>query len=269
MNAGAHVLVEKPMCMTVEEADQMIQASKQNNVKLGLVHSFIFTPAVRNALKEVKKGTIGDLIKVDTVISIKSLLEWEKAPGFPKWYYGLQGGLFGEILPHGLYIQLAFLGHVEKILGVTSGENSGKLTPFSELLVVMKCNKGVGNMFLSTRIQTPHTVLFVRAVGSKGVLYVSVPSATLTLTKMRSSISMVERALFNLEPAGQLLSGTIAMPAKMLSRSFKPHMTHNIIIKEFVENVRHGREPPVTAEEGREVIKATDMIWKNVLDWSK
>ena len=118
MKAGCHVLVEKPMCMTVREADRMIEASKQSNVKLGVVHSFLFNPAISEALAGVRKGEIGDLLWVDTVISINSLLKWKDAPGFPEWYYSLSGGLFGEIIPHGIYVQLAFLGNIRKAFGV-------------------------------------------------------------------------------------------------------------------------------------------------------
>jgi len=33
-NNGKHVLVEKPMCLSIEEADKMVEASKRNNVKI-------------------------------------------------------------------------------------------------------------------------------------------------------------------------------------------------------------------------------------------
>ena len=38
MEAGCHVLVEKPMATSVHEADQMIEISKKHNVKLCVVH---------------------------------------------------------------------------------------------------------------------------------------------------------------------------------------------------------------------------------------
>ena len=138
LNAGCNVLAEKPMCMTVKEADQMIEAAKRNNRKLGIIHSFLFTPGIQKALKQVRQGKIGDLLWVDTVISIKSLLDWVNAPGFPQWYSKLPGGIFGEIIPHGLYIQLAFLGSPRKTLGMTrKAQNADDLIPFSQLQGVL------------------------------------------------------------------------------------------------------------------------------------
>ena len=39
IESGCHVLVEKPMAMTTKEADEMIRASKDSKVKLGVVHN--------------------------------------------------------------------------------------------------------------------------------------------------------------------------------------------------------------------------------------
>ncbi|MBS3964759.1 MAG: Gfo/Idh/MocA family oxidoreductase [Methylomonas sp.] len=45
--AGAHVLVEKPITVTVEEADELIAVAKDNNVILQVGHLERFNPAVR------------------------------------------------------------------------------------------------------------------------------------------------------------------------------------------------------------------------------
>lgn len=267
MNAGCHVLTEKPMCMTVQEADRMIEASKQNNVKLGVVHSFLFNPAIRRALIGVKKGEIGNLLWVDTVISINSLLKWKDVPGFPKWYYSLSGGLFGEIIPHGIYVQLAFLGNIRKAFGVArrNGKES-KLVPFTDLHVTMDCENGTGGLFISTRMLTPHTLVNVRVVGSEGMYYINVPAATVVKAKLQTSDSISARTSMNIGPASRMIYDTLRLGVKTISGSIKPHMSHNTLIREFVERVQNGREPPVTSEEGKEVVRAEEMVWKSILD---
>ena len=47
LNAGTHVLVEKPITVTVEEADDLIAIAKQKNVILFVGHLERFNPAVR------------------------------------------------------------------------------------------------------------------------------------------------------------------------------------------------------------------------------
>ena len=266
MNAGCNVMVEKPMCMNVEEADKMIKAAKENNVKLGVIHSFLFTPPIRKALENVKEGKIGKLLWTDTVVSIKSLLKWQNAVGFPDWYRTLPGGLFGEILPHGLYVQLAFLGKVKRVIGVTRNfENATDLIPFSEIQVNMEGENGLGGLCMTSRFDSPYTIAMVRVVGSRGILIVNVPAASVVNIEYSNSASAFSRASMNIKPAFQYIASTISSASKTLVGSTQHHMTHRILMDGFIESVLTGSEPLVTAEDGKEVIRATDMIWKNIL----
>ncbi len=62
--AGKNVFVEKPMCMTVSEADAMIEAAKKNNVKLGVCHQNRSGRNYRLMKKMIDAGEIGDLWRV-------------------------------------------------------------------------------------------------------------------------------------------------------------------------------------------------------------
>jgi len=267
MEAGCNVIVEKPMCMTVEEADEMIKTAEQNNVKLGVIHSFLFTPAIQKALRKVKNGEIGKLLWTDTLVSIKSLLKWQNAPGFPEWYKNLPGGLFGEIIPHGLYVQLAFLGKVKKVFGVTeSAGNVTDLVPFSDLQVTMKCENGLGGLYISSRLASPYTLMTVRVVGSHGILTANVPAASIISTETSNSTSAFSRAAMSIKPAAQHLANTVSLAAATLLGSAKRHMTHKILMEGFIESVLKGLDPLVTAEDGKEVVRATNLIWEKIFN---
>lgn len=54
LNAGAHVLVEKPITVTVEEANELIQIAKKQNVILQVGHLERFNPAIMGLDKEEK-----------------------------------------------------------------------------------------------------------------------------------------------------------------------------------------------------------------------
>ncbi|MEE9326305.1 MAG: Gfo/Idh/MocA family oxidoreductase [Cocleimonas sp.] len=54
LNAGTHVLVEKPMTVTVEEADELIAISKEKSVILQVGHLERFNPAIMGLDKEAK-----------------------------------------------------------------------------------------------------------------------------------------------------------------------------------------------------------------------
>jgi predicted dehydrogenase len=57
---GVHVLCEKPMALTSDECRSMIRKCETNGVKLMIAYRLHFEPATLNALKDVKKGKIGE-----------------------------------------------------------------------------------------------------------------------------------------------------------------------------------------------------------------
>lgn len=64
--AGKHVLCEKPMAMNVAECERMIEACKQNNVKLMVGHMVRLSPLVKRMKELVQSGAIGKIIRAES-----------------------------------------------------------------------------------------------------------------------------------------------------------------------------------------------------------
>jgi len=61
--AGKHALVEKPMAITMAEADEMIAECEAANVKLGAVFQHRFDPAAQCIRKAIDEGRLGKLVR--------------------------------------------------------------------------------------------------------------------------------------------------------------------------------------------------------------
>ncbi|WP_295723081.1 Gfo/Idh/MocA family protein [uncultured Methanobrevibacter sp.] len=59
---GKHVLVEKPIAFTLEEAEEMIEAAHKKGVILGTGHVERFNPAVQKAKELIGNDVIGDIV---------------------------------------------------------------------------------------------------------------------------------------------------------------------------------------------------------------
>lgn len=92
---GKHVIVEKPMALTVEEADRMIQATDENGVKLMICHPVRFTETMRQLKQNIEKGNIGELHGINST-------NHGKNPG--GWFVNkaLSGG--GALVDHTIHI---------------------------------------------------------------------------------------------------------------------------------------------------------------------
>ena len=61
---GCHVFLEKPMCQTLEQADEMIAALEKKNLKLAIAHQTRYSPTLVHARQLIAEGGLGDLIEL-------------------------------------------------------------------------------------------------------------------------------------------------------------------------------------------------------------
>lgn len=66
-NAGKHVMTEKPLCITLDEAKEIAAAVKANGVTLMCAHNQMFEPAPRTARQWIRDGKIGRVFSLRTV----------------------------------------------------------------------------------------------------------------------------------------------------------------------------------------------------------
>jgi predicted dehydrogenase len=95
LEAGCHVLVEKPMAIQVAEADAMIEAATRNQRLLGVIFQHRFRPEIRTAHKLLQEGLLGNIQRVDlTAIWTRSHAYFAQAPWRGTW-----AGEGGGVLP--------------------------------------------------------------------------------------------------------------------------------------------------------------------------
>ena len=56
-----HVLIEKPMALSIEDATELADLASKNKVNVMVGHVLLFHPAIRKIKKLIKSGSIGDL----------------------------------------------------------------------------------------------------------------------------------------------------------------------------------------------------------------
>ena len=62
LEAGKHVVVEKPLCLTLDEADALCAAATRHGVTLGYAENLCFAPLYRRARDLVRDGAVGRVL---------------------------------------------------------------------------------------------------------------------------------------------------------------------------------------------------------------
>ncbi|MBN2312540.1 MAG: Gfo/Idh/MocA family oxidoreductase [Sedimentisphaerales bacterium] len=61
---GCHVFLEKPICQTLEQADEMVAALEAKNLKLAIAHQTRYSPTVQHAQRLIAEGGLGDIVEL-------------------------------------------------------------------------------------------------------------------------------------------------------------------------------------------------------------
>lgn len=86
LDAGKHVLVEKPITPTVREAERLVSLARKKGLVLAVDHTFIYTGAIRRIKEFVSAGELGDVYYFDSVRVNLGLFQhdvnviWDLAP---------------------------------------------------------------------------------------------------------------------------------------------------------------------------------------------
>jgi predicted dehydrogenase len=86
LSAGKHVLVEKPLATSVDDAEAMVAAADDNDVQLMVGHTFEYNPAVRQLRDIIRSGELGRVLYVDSARLSLGLYQrdvnviWDLAP---------------------------------------------------------------------------------------------------------------------------------------------------------------------------------------------
>jgi predicted dehydrogenase len=98
LEAGLHVLVEKPLAASVNEAQALVTLAERVGRVLMVDHTYLFSPAVRRIKSLIEEGELGELYYVDSVRINLGLFQHDI-------------NVIWDLAPHDLAIVSYLLGH--------------------------------------------------------------------------------------------------------------------------------------------------------------
>jgi UDP-N-acetylglucosamine 3-dehydrogenase len=163
---GINVLVEKPVADTIENADEIIKAARDNKVKLMLGHVERFNPAIIKLKELINSGLLGNVVS----ISAKRV-----GPYSPRIR---DVGIVIDLGTHDVDIMSYLYG--EKVREVYALAGSVVHSYEDHAIITLNFNNG-GSGVIDTNWLTPHKVRSLTVIGSKGIAEVNYIEETLRI----------------------------------------------------------------------------------------
>ena len=158
LEAGCHVLCEKPISNSIEDGRRMVAAAKKNDRCFALDFNHRFTPAARTAKKWQDEGRIGDLLFCNMALWIGKPQPLESP------YYHLKA-----LNPHSCEIIRYFMGDVEAVQCFAMMAPGRNIWSTASINMKFKCG-AVGHLTSSYDIARGHPMERCEVAGLKGRL---------------------------------------------------------------------------------------------------
>ena len=99
LNAGKHIICDKPICTHLDELETIEKLAKEKNLKICCMLDLRYMPQISEVCKIVQNGGIGNIINVS--FTGQHCLDYGNRPG---WYFekGKHGGTINDIAIHGV-----------------------------------------------------------------------------------------------------------------------------------------------------------------------
>lgn len=259
MRAGCHVLVEKPMALSSEDAKSMITVATEQGVKLGTNHNYLFKPSIQKARELVRSGAIGRVVYVDSYYGLAGESGSYGGVEGTHWAHRLPGGAFTNFLPHLIYLQMEFLSGLESVAGVVlshGGADSGFPT---EMTVLVQGRAASGSMAISM-LAKPYAK-FIDIYGTNGIIHADLVREICTLHQNRRLPRMLGKVVFALEDSLQLSTGVAQNAMNVLTGRMRDMPELPIIFGKFYDSIRNDLSPPVSGDEGRRMVEVLEEVW--------
>lgn len=115
MKKGASAVVEKPMAMSIDDANEMIKVAKENNVKLAVCHQNRFNKPVQRLREAIEANKFGKIINgTARILWNRNMGYYEQAPWRGTW--ALDGGTLMNQCIHNIdLLQWMMGGEIERV----------------------------------------------------------------------------------------------------------------------------------------------------------
>jgi predicted dehydrogenase len=112
LEAGKHVLVEKPMATSLPEAAQLVELAKRSHGHLVCAPFVILSPTYRSISQRVRGGAIG------RVLSARARYGWA-GPWWSEWFYRAGGGCMFDLGVYCFTSLTGLIGPAQRVTAMT------------------------------------------------------------------------------------------------------------------------------------------------------
>jgi UDP-N-acetyl-2-amino-2-deoxyglucuronate dehydrogenase len=261
-NAGKHILIEKPMALSVTDCDRMIEAARTNRVKLGIISQRRLYEPVQRLKQAIEAGKLER-----PVLATLHLLGW-RGPEYyamADWrgtWAGEGGGVLVNQAVHQLDLLTWLMGPIDRVSSEVANLNHPEIEVEDTAVAVLRFQSGALGSIVVSNSQHPGLWGRIHIHGSNGAsIGVQTDGGSMFVSGITTSVEAPVNDLWTIPDESHLLQTWQAEDrARVANLDVMTHY-HGLQINNFIQAILEDHEPMVSGADGRQAIRLIEAIY--------
>jgi len=252
IEAGANLIIEKPIALSLEDADEIINKAKEKNVKVSACHQNRFNKSIQKIREAVEEERFGRLLHGTAHIRWNRGEDYyTQAPWRGTWEQD-GGALMNQCIHNIDLLRWMMGGEITEVVGMTDNLKHGFIEAEDLGLALIKFSNGSYGIVEGTTNIFPTNL--------EETLYIF--GDTGTVKAGGKSVNIIEEWLFadNKDNPEEVKAKYQENPPSVYG------FGHNPLYADVIDAIKNDRDPYVTAKDGRDALELVLAIYKSAAE---
>lgn len=258
--AGKHVLIEKPLEITIARIDRLIQEKDKSGAKVGCIFQARFNTFFRQVKERLDSGLLGEIFYGNAYSNYYRAQDYyDSASWRGTWKVDGGGCLMNQGI-HTVDLFLWLMGRAKSVVG-TAKTKGRRVEVETQAHALVEFDSGASGVIEASTVAYPGDPPHLELIGSRGsisfaangLLRMDIIDPTADEIKWRESFMVKKAHAGGTAPSGG--SASVAITGE--------DMGHGPVFADFINALRDGGEPFVTAEEARRSVSLIESIYES------
>ncbi|MHB1683672.1 MAG: Gfo/Idh/MocA family protein [Bacilli bacterium] len=259
--AGKHVIVEKPIEVSLTQADAMIRACREHGVKLTVISQHRFDASTVAVKQRIDNGDFGRMMLGEAAVNwYRSQVYYDSGAWRGTWALDGGGALMNQSI-HTIDLLQYLMGPVDSVFAHTRTLHHERIEVEDMAVAVVQFKGGGIGTIVGTTAAYPGLSARVEVFGSKGTAVIDKDRLThlylRTETPTEGASHGGKRASNLAEQAQAEATGAVSDPAAIAGGA------HRAQFLDMIQAIQTDREPMVSGEEGRKPLAIILAIYES------
>ncbi|NLL25454.1 MAG: Gfo/Idh/MocA family oxidoreductase [Sphaerochaeta sp.] len=264
LDAGLHVMVEKPMALTVRQCDLMIEKAEEKHKKLGVISQRRWYPACQRIRKAIDSGNLGTpVIGQVTMLGWRDKAYYDSDPWRGSWELE-GGGVLINQAPHQLDLLHWYLGEIAEVYAQWDNFNHPYIEVEDSAVATVRFKSGAIASILVSNSQKPGIYAKVHVHGSNAFSAgVQTDGGAMFVAGQSTITDPAVNDLWTIEGEQGNLERWKKEDAKLFREVDATTYFFTLQLEDFTQAILEDRDPASSGYDGRETVKLIEGIYQS------